>query len=308
VVVTCPKCKIKLKVDETKLSPEGSKFKCPKCSAVLIVKKPSAQPKKDLNSSTILVAHSNQELTREIVTILLKGGYKVITATDGIDLMVKALKEFPFMGIVEVSLPKIYGFEVCKRLKSRVETKDMKFILIPAIHDKTKYRREPTSLYGADDYIEEFDIATHLLEKINRLKGGGADESPAAGGREEAPSPVSKTAPVSRPAAESPAGRPADLKPKPQAAAAQPGIETPEMNERIEKAKRLARTIINDINLYNAAKVDAAIKSGDFYAVFSPEIKEGKKLYDSRIPQEIRDIFDYYREAIDNFLAAKKKA
>jgi len=46
VVVVCPKCKTKLKVDDAKLSPQGSRFKCPKCSTVLAVKKPVVQEKK----------------------------------------------------------------------------------------------------------------------------------------------------------------------------------------------------------------------------------------------------------------------
>jgi predicted Zn finger-like uncharacterized protein len=308
VIVICPKCAIKLKVDETKLSPAGSKFKCPKCAAVLIVRRPAAQQKKELNSSTILVAHSNTALVQDISSILTSAGFKIITAIDGIDVMVKALKEFPFLSIIEVALPKIYGFEVCRRVKARIETKDMKFILIPAIHDKTKYRREPTSLYGADDYIEEFDISAHLLEKINGLKGGGDAGLAQSEGREQtttAPGPV--TVPVS-------AGAPAAAQATATDAAArtetrqQAAPQPSGTDEKIEKARRLARTIINDIHLYNVAKVEAAIKSGDFYAVFASEVREGKKLYDTRIPQEIRDTFDYYREAIDNFIAARQKA
>lgn len=298
VIVICPKCAIKLKVDETKLSPAGSKFKCPKCAAVLVVRKPAVQQKKDLNKSTILVAHSNPALQQQISSILTSGGYRVLTAVDGIDLMVKALKVFPFLSIIEVALPKIYGFEVCRRVKARGETKDMKFILIPAIHDKTKYRREPTSLYGADDYIEEFDIPAQLLEKVNALKEGGDAGLSHPGGSDQ-------TAAAPKPAAEAlSAGVPPQAKTAPREQAAPPaGAE-----EKIEKARRLARTIINDIHLYNVAKVEAAIRAGDFYAVFASEIKEGKKLYDNRIPQEIRDVFDYYREAIDNFITARKKA
>ena len=57
----------------------------------------------------------------------------------------------------------------------------------------------------------------------------------------------------------------------------------------IEKARRLSRTIIDDIYLYNSAKVMDAIRNGNFYAVFAPELKEGQKLYENRIPQEIRN-------------------
>ena len=299
MVVTCPRCKIKLKVNETKLTPEGTKFKCPKCSAVLIVKKPVPQPERSLNSSTILIAHSKQALMQDMALLLSAAGYNVITVQDGIDFMIKSLKEFPFLGIIEVALPKIYGFEVCKRLKSRIETKDMKFILIPAIHDKTKYRREPTSLYGADDYIEESDISSQLIDKINRLRG--IQEVEKTGEPEK---PVKQNEPLSKsPVQQSPAGKPmTEMKIQKQELPA----EKKDYAEKIEKAKRLARTIINDINLYNTAKVDAAIKSDGFYSVFSQDIKEGKKLYDNRISQEIRDLHDYYREAIDNFIAAKK--
>ena len=96
MVVICPKCKVKLKVDEAKLSTAGSRFKCPKCSTVLVVKKPSEQIKKTLDTAKVLVAHSNPEVLESARTILQDQGYKVITSTDGIDVMVKAAQGTPF--------------------------------------------------------------------------------------------------------------------------------------------------------------------------------------------------------------------
>jgi predicted Zn finger-like uncharacterized protein len=291
VVVICPKCKARLKVNETKLSPSGSRFKCPKCSAVLIVRKPAALPKKALDSGKILIAHSNPEALRNIASILSPLGCTVITASDGIDAVVKALKEHPFLTVMEVALPKIYGFEVCKRLKLRPETKSMKFILVASVYDKKKYRREPVSLYGADDYIEEHDLSEQLLDKASKLR-----EQPATG------RPENK---VSRP----PDGR--------QAAGTGIGSVARETvpyrdqispDEKIEKAKRLARTIINDIYLYNTAKLEDSIKNGNFHTVFASELREGQKLYDNRVSAETRAISDFFTEAIENFLAAKKKS
>jgi predicted Zn finger-like uncharacterized protein len=291
VVVICPKCKVRLKVDESKLSPEGSRFKCPKCSAVLLVKRPAAKPKKTLDDRKILVAHSNPETLRTIVSLLSGHGYHVVTAADGIDMMVKALKEYPFLSIVEVALPKIYGFEICKRLKMRAETKGMKFILVPSIYDKTRYRREPVSLYGADDYIEDHDLSTQLLDKIDRLAGLLGEEK-----LEKLPRPD--------------AGRPEVKGPevKGETVAKEP-VSTPGVSEeKVEKAKRLARTIINDIYLYNSAKLDESVRNNNFYTVFAPDLKEGKKLYDQRILPEVRLIADFYKEAIENFISTRKKA
>ncbi len=293
MVVTCPKCKVRLKVDEAKLSPQGSRFKCPRCGTMLLVKKPAPPVKKNLNGRKIIVAHSRPQ-TRDLTVSLLKdSGYDVLTAADGIDFMVKALKELPFLSVVEVALPKIYGFELCKRLKARPETKGMKFILVPAIYDKAKYRREPVSLYGADDYLEEHDIQEHLTEKVNALRGADVERKTAE--FEGASSHAAAT-----PQRESPRVEPAvkEVAPVPESGGS---------DVAVERARRLARTIINDIYLYNSAKVDAAIRDNNFYSVFATEVREGQKLYDNRIPQEIRNLKDFYREAIDNFLSTKEK-
>jgi predicted Zn finger-like uncharacterized protein len=296
VVVTCPKCKVRLKVDEAKLRPQGSRFKCPRCSSVLLVKTPVARAKKNLDGRKIIVAHSRPEI-RDLTASLLKDkGYDVVAATDGIDLMVRALRELPFLSVVEEALPKIYGLEACKRLKARPETKEMKFILVSAVDDKAKYGREPVSLYGADGYVEEHDLEAYLIGKVDALQGALAEGKTAESA--EAPSP----------AADSSTGQQEEIQgiqpvAKKVAAASAPALS----EEAIERAKRLARTIINDIYLYNAAKVDEAVRRNNFYVVFAAEIKDGQKLYETRIPQEIRNIKDFYRETIDNFLAAREK-
>ena len=301
MVVICPKCKVKLKVDDAKLSAAGSRFKCPKCSTVLVLKKPSAQIKKTLDTKTVLVAHSSPEVLESARAILQSQGYKVLTSTDGIDVMVKALRELPFLALLEVSLPKIYGFEICKKLKARAETKDMKFILVPSIFDKSKYRREPASLYGADDYIESQDLPAVLIEKINKLV-----TMPEEGTEKAPPAQTSPTTAPETPATstEAPESKPAF---KQQPAPPETTPSEVKNDEAIEKARRLSRTILSDIYLYNPAKVMESIKNGNFYNVFSAELKEGHKLYENRISKEIRDRANYYKETIEDFISKKKK-
>ncbi|MEJ2684438.1 MAG: response regulator [Candidatus Sulfobium sp.] len=288
MVVLCPKCRVRLKVNEARISSSGSRFKCPKCGAVLMVRKPVDRLKKDLDTGKILVAHSNPEILQDIRSVISPLGCEIIAAADGIDAIVKAMKDYPFLTIMEVALPKIYGFEVCKRLKSRPETKGMKFIMIASIYDKKKYRRNPVSLYGADDYIEEHEIPELLLDKTVGLRGHAPAGSPGI----EAPrSPAEpqvrkeRTETVAREAVSPP-----------------DHIST---DKKVEKAKRLARTVINDIYLYNTAKVEDSIKNGNFYAVFASELREGRKLYENRVSPETRAVSDFFTEAIENFLAAK---
>ena len=286
MVVGCPKCKIKLKIADEKLTSEGVRFKCPKCSAVLLVKKPAVQIKP--LEGKVIVAHEDPAIVEKMSNFLTKKGYTVITSNDGIDTMIKAIKELPFLALLDVALPKIYGFELCKRLKERPETKDIKIILICSIYDKTRYRREPNSLHGADDYIEEHHIEDLLMEKIAALQPF-AEMPPKI----EAQQP--QAAISSRP----------EIKP-----AVKPEIKKEiktEADEALEKAKRLARTIIADIYLYSSTKMEEAIKKNTFYTEFASDIKEGTKLYNGRVSQEVKNKGDFFREAIENFIENKKK-
>lgn len=290
MVVICPKCKSRLKVDEGKLRTEGSRFKCPKCNTFLFVKKPLPVPKSEIDKTKILVAHSKPGIIDEITSLLTNNGYQVITASDGIEAMVKAIKENPFLMIIEVSLPKIYGFEVCKRLRLRPETKEMKFIIASSVFDQNRYRREPASLYGADDYIEEHQIAELLMDRINTLRGITPEEK-GEKIEKQAEAPVN----------EEPEQK-AEMQIKPEAIAAKLPLD-----EKVERAKRLARTIISDIYMYNIAKAEESIKKDNFYSDFAAELREGLKLYESRISQEVQAKGDFFGEAIKNFIENKKK-
>jgi predicted Zn finger-like uncharacterized protein len=298
VIVVCPKCKARLKIDEGKIKTEGTKFKCPKCPIVFLVKRPIVNPKKvlskkELDKNKIIVAHSNPAIINEITSILAQNGYQSIIASDGIETMVKAIKELPFLIIVEVALPKIYSFEVCKRLRKGDQTKDIKFILLSSAYNQKqkRYTRQPESHYDADDYIDEQHVSEQLIEKVNILKGIKPEEK-----LEER---VERS--LEKPHVEHPREKEA-LETKPKETTIKSSFD-----DKIEGARRLSIAIISYIYLYSAAKADEPIRNGTFYSVFENEIKEGLKLYKNRIPEEVRMQGDYFNEAIKNFIADKKE-
>lgn len=279
MLVICPKCKARLRIPDEKLSPEGSRFRCPKCNTVLLIRRPLKRIK-ELNKQLVLLAHADDSIIEKGKNTIEELGFKVLTAKDGIEAMVLAMREHPFMVFVDVALPKIYGFEVCKRLKSRKETSDIKVVLITSVYEKTRYKREPTSLYGADDYIEEPDIETAIREKLLGTKEPEIRERPEIPPEEkppEAPEPK-----VSKPAEE---------------------IE----DESIERARRLVRTILSDIMLYHSEKVKEAVLRGTFREDFSSQLSEGLKLYNMRIPEEVRQKGDFFNEEIERFLKETKE-
>jgi hypothetical protein len=69
-----------------------------------------------------------------------------------------------------------------------------------------------------------------------------------------------------------------------------------------EEAKRLARTILSDIVLYNQAKVKEGIEKDTLFEVLTEELAEGKKYYETMVDEEIRNSTNFFNEAVVDVL------
>ncbi len=69
-----------------------------------------------------------------------------------------------------------------------------------------------------------------------------------------------------------------------------------------DEAKRLARTILSDIVLYNQAKVKEGIEKDTLFQVLTEELAEGKKYYESMVDEEVRSSSNFFNEAVVDVL------
>jgi len=104
-------------------------------------------------------------------------GYEVITALDGEQALEKVKAEKPDLIVLDIMMPKLDGYEVCKNIKSSAETQHIPVILLSA-----KGRNVDQKLgfdVGADDYITKPFSPRKLVERINQLLGQTITERPA---------------------------------------------------------------------------------------------------------------------------------
>lgn len=165
MVITCPNCNKKIKINKEKLRLRNVLFRCTKCSNIFIKKKP--QILKTYNSK-IMVAHSNSSLANKIATLIKINGYTPLISRDGIDAIIKAIKENPFLTIIEPDLPKINGFKVYKRLKTTDRTKEIKFLFI--IPSEKKRYNEFFIQSNTLNYIDETQISSLLIDRIDFIR------------------------------------------------------------------------------------------------------------------------------------------
>lgn len=69
-----------------------------------------------------------------------------------------------------------------------------------------------------------------------------------------------------------------------------------------DEAKRLARTILSDILLYNQAKVKEGIEKDSLFEILTEELAEGKKYYESMVDEEVRKSTNLFNEAVVDVL------
>lgn len=104
----------------------------------------------------ILLVEDDQSL-REIYGIRLTAeGYEIVPAGDGEQALALAVKEKPDLIISDVMMPKISGFDMLDILRSTLETKDIKVIMMTALSSEDQ--RERGEALGADRFLVKSQV------------------------------------------------------------------------------------------------------------------------------------------------------
>jgi len=109
-------------------------------------------PEEDLDEGRkrILVVDDDPIIVETIVQALEEDeyDYEVISASDGFEAGIQVSHFKPHLLILDIMMPDIKGYEVCKKIKSDEETKDTKIVVLSAYLDEEKFKKMKEN--GAD--------------------------------------------------------------------------------------------------------------------------------------------------------------
>ncbi len=115
----------------------------------------------------LLIADDDMEILRIMRKRLSKRGYQLLEASNGEEALQTALQEQPNLIVLDVMMPRLNGWEVCKYLRDRDAYSNIGIVMLTAIGPKLNELTSP--LYGADEYLDKpFDLGT-LEESIERV-------------------------------------------------------------------------------------------------------------------------------------------
>jgi len=122
----------------------------------------------------ILLVDDDPDILDAISMILESQGYKVVTARDGVEGLASLRAEKPALMILDLLMPKMDGFAVCKELQDPrwAKYRDIPILILTSVREEASRRRyelETGLELDVDDYVEKPVSPDILLERVGRL-------------------------------------------------------------------------------------------------------------------------------------------
>jgi DNA-binding response OmpR family regulator len=126
----------------------------------------------------ILVVDDDADLRGLIAYALRQAGYLVIEAADGAAALDAFEREAPALVILDVNLPRLSGFEVCKRIRQRSPSPGGTPVMMLTVRGAEEDLVQGLDL-GADDYLTKPFSPRALLARVRALLRRAAVDKPA---------------------------------------------------------------------------------------------------------------------------------
>lgn len=124
-----------------------------------------------LGRNRILVADDDRALGHMLKAVLLEasdqGDYEVAVAPDGFEAGMMVHKFKPDVLILDLRMPRVDGFEVCRRLKADPETKHIRIVAISGVAEEEDIQR--IKELGADEFMAKPLKWQELKARVDRL-------------------------------------------------------------------------------------------------------------------------------------------
>ncbi len=122
-----------------------------------------------MSKKKILVVDDSRTALFMVTTILRKERYELVTAHDGEQALEMAETERPDLILMDVVMPRKTGFEACRELKRREDTKSIPVILVTTRGEGENVEAGFES--GCNDYVTKPINAQELLTKVRDHMG-----------------------------------------------------------------------------------------------------------------------------------------
>lgn len=120
-----------------------------------------------LPQSTVLIVDDNPQNVELLQAFLESLPVKLLTAYDGVEALKLVEDHNPDLILLDVMMPQMSGFQVCRRLKSDERTKDIQILMVTALNELGDI--EQATECGTDDFVSKPVNKFELLTRVKSL-------------------------------------------------------------------------------------------------------------------------------------------
>jgi len=278
VVIHCPACGGRFAAAPRYFEDASVVFLCGACATAftkaeadageLEAAAAAAGPSVDVGRR-VIVGHALPSAQRVVGDVLRKHGFAPVHVTDG-SMVVQAcdpvMPDRPCAVVLDVGVTEVLAFEVISHVRNFPGCEQLPIILLASVYERTRYKRRPNRLYGANAYLE----LHHVPDQLGKMLVALVDEKDVPGGRNQTPADRAHAAPL-----RSAAG---DFDPQ-----------------------ALAHRLISDVALYNGDELAQGVSEQDALKYVQGPLDEAKERFVSLMGTDLE--VAAFQAALDAFVA-----
>jgi two-component system, OmpR family, alkaline phosphatase synthesis response regulator PhoP len=120
-----------------------------------------------LPNSTVMIVDDNAQNVELLQAFLESLPVKLVTASDGIEALEKVAEHNPDLILLDIMMPRMSGFQVCRKLKADAKTRDIQILMVTALNELGDI--EQAAECGTDDFVSKPVNKFELLTRVKSL-------------------------------------------------------------------------------------------------------------------------------------------
>jgi len=128
---------------------------------------PAEEHAKLTSGGDVLVVDDNQQNAELLQAYLEDLNVKVRIAADGVEALEEIARQPPDIVLLDIMMPRMSGFEVCRRLKNDPATKNIPVVMVTALNELGDIERGVDC--GADDFLSKPINKLELLTRVRSM-------------------------------------------------------------------------------------------------------------------------------------------
>lgn len=117
--------------------------------------------------SKILIADDNAANVELLEVFLSELDCEIAVAVDGLDTLQKVATFQPDLILLDIMMPKLSGFEVCRRIKENPQTRNIMVLMVTALNELGDIERAVAA--GCDDFLSKPVNKLELLKRVENM-------------------------------------------------------------------------------------------------------------------------------------------